>query len=295
LTTDDGLTAPRWRQLVCSEEEPSWSPSRVQVRQVKERLEGPSPAAAGMWNSVRSARAESRGGFGAQPRRGLVGRLARDRARDGPKRLQARISAKSSLQITLQNKHADSREPGDLQGFLRAERRTSRTYPAWGWQTSPVLKPQRAGHRYRVGCTSSAACSEPVGLQEDRISAPHTLRERGEQPGQASCLASKVALRSPLRGRRQVVGVGTSQEESCISSETSRVRRHPRVHRNRNSLVRCGHCDTVDRCNSEGVWKRTDCLGHRNGFLPQHERQRLVRRKRRRQARIGRTFVSRVR
>jgi hypothetical protein len=33
-----------------------------------------------------------------------------------------------------------------VQGFFRAERRRSRTYPAWGCQTSPVLKPYRAGH-----------------------------------------------------------------------------------------------------------------------------------------------------
>jgi hypothetical protein len=65
----------------------------------------------------------------------------RDRVRDGPKRLQATISANCGLQIALPNKHSDPREPASLQGFHGAERRRSRTYPAWGCQTSPVLKP----------------------------------------------------------------------------------------------------------------------------------------------------------
>jgi hypothetical protein len=70
----------------------------------------------------------------------------RDRLRDGPKRLQAAFSAKSPLQTAFKASTHARHEPAGVQGFLRAERRRSRTYPAWGYQTSPVLKPQHAGH-----------------------------------------------------------------------------------------------------------------------------------------------------
>ena len=51
----------------------------------------------------------------------------------------------------LARKHISSAQTGRVQGFLRAERRRSRTYLAWGCQTSPVLKTQRAGHAYQRG------------------------------------------------------------------------------------------------------------------------------------------------
>ena len=75
----------------------------------------------------------------------------RDRLRDGPKRLQARSSTKSPLQTAFKASTLDGHELPQVQGLLRAERRRSRTYPAWGCQTSPVLKPQRAGHADQRG------------------------------------------------------------------------------------------------------------------------------------------------
>jgi hypothetical protein len=51
-----------------------------------------------------------------------------------------------SVANSSQGKHPRSARTPGMQGFLRAERRRSRTCPAWGCQTSPVLKPQRAGH-----------------------------------------------------------------------------------------------------------------------------------------------------
>src|SRR5439155_12797212 len=39
--------------------------------------------------------------------------------------------------------------PPRCRAFSASERRRSRTYPAWGYQTSPVLKINRAGLAYR--------------------------------------------------------------------------------------------------------------------------------------------------
>src|SRR2546422_988576 len=70
-----------------------------------------------------------------------IARRVRDRLRDGPKRLQAPFSAKSPLQTAFKASTLGRHEPADVQGLLRAERRRNRTYPAWGCQASPVLKP----------------------------------------------------------------------------------------------------------------------------------------------------------
>ena len=69
-----------------------------------------------------------------------IDQRVRDRVRDGLKRLEARSSAKYPLQTTFQANSLHPHKAGYLQGFLRAERRRSRTYPAVGYTTSPVLK-----------------------------------------------------------------------------------------------------------------------------------------------------------
>jgi hypothetical protein len=103
----------------------------------------------------------------------------RDRLRDGPKRLQAAFSAKSPLQTAFKASTRSRHESAGVQGFLRAERRRSRTYPAWGCQTSPVLKtgwatgpmplrPQATARlletaRSSAGEARSPGCRSPLG------------------------------------------------------------------------------------------------------------------------------------
>ena len=66
------------------------------------------------------------------------------------------FTAISSYKSPLQNKYVDPRKLAPVQGFLRAERRRSRTYPAWGYQTSPVLK-TLIRRRWKSGVCSQSA------------------------------------------------------------------------------------------------------------------------------------------
>jgi hypothetical protein len=59
--------------------------------------------------------------------------------------------AEISVTNSSQKKHADPVNRRLCKGFLRAERRRSRTYPAVGYTTSPVLKTRHASHRYQRG------------------------------------------------------------------------------------------------------------------------------------------------
>ena len=92
------------------------------------------------------------------------------RARSSARRSETPASAVfCEIPITnrLPDKHARSAYSGQCVGTSsRAERRRSRTYPAWGCQTSPVLKPQHAGHADQVGPRRASTFLGSVCLPE---------------------------------------------------------------------------------------------------------------------------------
>jgi hypothetical protein len=120
-----------------------------------------------------------------------------DRLGDGPRRLQARPSAKSPVKAAFEASARAWLEAARA-GFLRAERRRSRTYPAWGCQTSPVFKPQRGGHRYRRGQRL------PVG-HATQLGSGNRCSIRGSLNGSQARIAVPAAVLAelePTRGAR---------------------------------------------------------------------------------------------